>query len=313
MEYTAFRLVETVVRIAPIGVGLAVSHVIGFLWWCFDKKHRQVAHDNLRIAFGDTISEERRQQIIKGMYLHFSMVALEFIIGPRLIRRDTWPEFIDFRARRLVESAIARGRGVVMVSGHFGNFELLSYLLNMAGHSMLAAGKDLANPYMDGYMWRYRARLGERVINSKRDALRRMALALRRGECAGFIVDQDAGRRGIFADFFGKKASTHATFASFALTAKAPVLPGYACRVGLPMKYVIHSDPPIEPVATGDRERDVRAIVEEVNRRLESFIRQYPEQWLWTHRRWKTRPPEEAPKAEEKKTGDLRPAGATVT
>jgi KDO2-lipid IV(A) lauroyltransferase len=207
---------------------------------------------------------------------------------------------VDWQHRDHLDEVLARGRGAITATGHLGNFELISYLFNMTSPSMLAVGRSLDNPYLNDYLWATRERMGERVI-SKKGALKRIALALRHGDCVGFVPDQDAGRRGIFADLFGKKASSHASFAALALKMKVAVVPGYACRVGYPMKYRIYADRPIEPVDTGDWQRDLQAIVQEFNHRLEKYITEFPEQWLWTHRRWRTRQAEKQKEAETKK------------
>ncbi len=295
IEYVAFRLVEGIVKALPLETALAITRGIGFVWWFLDKKHRGIADGNLRLAFGDTMTESRRQQVIKDMYQHFAMMAAEVVKFSQVIRRDNWRNYIDWQRRDHLDEVLARGRGAVLATGHLGNFELISYLLNLTSPSMLAVGRRLENPYLNEYLWSSRARAGQRVISSKKGALKRMALELRHGSVIGFVADQDAGRRGVFADLFGKKASTYPSFAGLAMMMRVPIVPGYACRVGQPMKYRIYADAPIEPPNTGDRDRDILTMVQEFNHRLEKYIREFPEQWLWSHRRWRTRPSEERP------------------
>ena len=292
LEYTAFRIVETILKAMPIGAAIVIGRLIGYAWWFFDKRHRQIAHEHLLHAFGDKLTEARRQEIIRGVYLHFVMVAVEVTKFAQVINRSNWRQHIDLRGKERLDEALARGNGVVVVTGHLGNFELSSYILNLSDPPMLAVGRQLDNPYLDKHLWASRERIGQRVIN-KRGGLRQMAMTLRRGEVIGFVADQDAGKHGVFVDLFGREASTYPSFASLALRAKAPIIPGYACRVGQPMRYRLYLDRPIEPVDTGDRERDIRNILQEYNHRLEKYVTEFPEQWLWTYRRWKTRPPGE--------------------
>ena len=289
-EYAVFRVIETVVRILPIEIALWVARGGGLLWMLFGK--RQTTENNLRLAYGDTISDERRRQIARGSVEHFAMMAIEIMKFDQVIQRHNWSDHIDFQHGERLFDVLARGRGAVVATGHLGNFEMISYFFNLTSPSMLAVGRRLNNPYVDAHFWATRKRMGERVIN-KKGGLKRMALALRQGDCIGFVADQDAGRSGVFADLFGTKASTYSSFAALALMMKVPVVPGYCCRVGHPMRYRIYVDRPIEPVDTGDRERDIFNIVQEFNHRLEKYVREFPEQWLWGHRRWKTRPPEE--------------------
>jgi len=292
LQYLAFRVVETIVRSISIETAVALARAIGLVWWYLDKRHRQIADEHLRMAFGDKMSAERREQVIKGVYLHFAVVGAEVLKFAQVIHRDNWRDYIDFAHSERLFDVLARGRGAVVATGHLGTFELISYFFNLTSPPMLAVGRKFDNPYMDKWLWASRERMGERVIN-KKGGLKRMGLALRRGEVIGFVADQDAGRRGVFVDLFGKKASTYESFAALALMMKVPIVPGYACRVGHPMKYRIYVDRPIEPVDTGNRKRDTHAIVQEFNRRLEKYITEFPEQWLWLHRRWKTRPPGE--------------------
>ena len=292
LEYIAYRTIETLARIIPLEVAIAIARCIANVWWFFDRDHRQVAHENLCLAFGDKMSESRRQEIIRGVFLHIAVMVLEMIKLPQVIRRGNWREYVDFQHGERLFDVLNRGGGVVIATGHLGNFELSSYFFNMTEPPMLAVGRRLNNPYLDDYLWANRERLGERIVR-KKGGIKYMATALRRGECIGFVADQDAGSKGLFVDFFGRKASTHASFAALAFRMKVPILPGYACRVGHPMKYRIYIDWPIKPVDTGDPDHDIRVMVQEFNHRLEKYITEFPEQWMWTHRRWKTRPPEE--------------------
>jgi len=309
-EYIAFRIAETIVRIMPIETALAATRLLGLIWWFFDKRHRQVADDNLRLAFGDKMPQARRDQIIKDMYCHFAMMAAEVFKFSQVIRRDNWREHVEFQHSERLFDVLARGRGSVVATGHLGNFELISYFFNMTAPPMLALGRRLDNPYLNDFLWAKREQAGQRVISSKKGALKHMALALRHGDVVAFVADQDAGRRGVFVELFGKKASTYGSFAALAVMMKVAVVPGYACRVGHPMKYRIYVDQPIEPVDTGDRQRDIETIAGEFNRRLERYITEFPEQWLWTHRRWKTRPPEEIAANETQKPQAMSPIAA---
>jgi len=292
LEYIAFRVVETVVKSISIETAVALAQFIGRVWWYFDRRHREIADGHLRMAFGDKMSAERREQIIRDMYLHFAVVGAEMTKFAQVIHRNNWRDYIDFVHPERLFDVLARGRGAVVATGHLGNFELISYFFNLTSPPMLAVGRKLDNPYMDAHLWATRERMGERVVN-KKGGLKRMGLALRRGEVIGFVADQDAGRRGVFVELFGKKASTYSSFAALAGMMRVPIVPGYACRVGHPMKYRIYVDWPIEPADTGSRQRDIETTAAEFNRRLEKYITEFPEQWLWSHRRWKTRPPEE--------------------
>ncbi len=191
-------------------------------------------------------------------------------------------------------TVVQNGRGAVVASAHLGNWELGGAALTARGIPMDVVARGQRNVLFDNDLTATRRSLGMRVV-SQAQARRGVLGALREGRVVGLVADQDAGGDGVFVDFFGYAASTARGPALFALRTGSPLYLGLAVREpGLPQRYTIHLEP-IEIEPTGDRDRDVQAMVQAYTTRLEAAIRAHPAQYFWHHRRWKTRPSTPAP------------------
>ena len=188
-----------------------------------------------------------------------------------------------------LKAAVAQGRGVLLLTAHFGNWELLAAANAQTGYPLSVVARPLDSPVLDRLVARFRESGGVLVI-PKRRALRRVLEALRRGSMVGILLDQNTSRReGVFVPFFGDLASTSKSLAVLAFSSGAPVVPVFIHREpGGRHRVVV--EPAIPPPSTGDREQDILAFTAAFANIVEARIRQGPEQWLWIHRRWKTRP-----------------------
>jgi KDO2-lipid IV(A) lauroyltransferase len=187
-----------------------------------------------------------------------------------------------------IGQAMARGRGIFFLTGHFGNWELLAATHGLAGFGLSVVVRPLDNPYLDTLIARARERSGLRAI-SKREAVQGVREALARGECIGILLDQDAGRAGVFVPFLGRPASTSRALAVLAIKTRAPVLPAFIHR--LPDGgHELVLDPEIPLAITGDLDHDIRVNTARFTEAIERHVRAHPEQWFWVHRRWKSRP-----------------------
>jgi KDO2-lipid IV(A) lauroyltransferase len=192
------------------------------------------------------------------------------------------------RGAEHIAPALARGRGIFFLTGHFGNWELLAATHGLAGFGLSVVVRPLDNPYLDALIARARERSGLRAI-SKREAVLGVREALGRGECIGILLDQDAGRGGVFVPFLGHPASTSRALAVLALKTRAPVLPAFIHR--LPDgQHELVLEPEIPLVITGDLDHDIAANTARYTEAIERQVRAHPAQWFWVHRRWKTRP-----------------------
>jgi Kdo2-lipid IVA lauroyltransferase/acyltransferase len=273
-------------RLPPrVGQALGVGLGRGAYWLLSGRRH--VALDNLRLVFGDTLSPAARATLARRSFEHLGITAVEccrLFFGPaeRLLRR------VRGRGTEHLGEALAQGRGIFFLTGHFGNWELLAATHGLAGFGLSVVVRPLDNPYLDALIARARERSGLRAI-SKRDAVQGVRAALARGECIGILLDQDAGRAGVFVPFLGHAASTSRALAVLALKTRAPVVPVFIHR--LPDgDHELVLDPEIPLVITGDLDHDIVVNTARFTAAIERHVRAHPEQWFWVHRRWKSRP-----------------------
>ena len=268
---------------ATIGVGLRWA-VPGW---------RRVARTNLDIAFPE-LSEERKRELLVGCYRNIGRVLFALARLPRL-NRENISRWIVYDGYEHFERASARGRGVLFLTAHLGSWELSSAAHALYGHPMRVMVRRLDNPLLDRFVDRRRTLFGNRSI-VKEDAARRVLEALRRNEAVGILADQNtAGDDGVFVPFFGQPAASTEGVARFAARTGATIIPGFAVWNETRGRCVLKFYPPLEPAASGDRAEDVRETTRRCQAAIERAIREYPDQWLWIHRRWKRRPAGAAP------------------
>ena len=270
------------VRVAQ-GLGAGLGRVA---YWVLPGR-RRVALDNLILVYGDTLSPAARATLARRCVEHLGTPAVEccrLFFGPaeRLLGR------VRGQGMEHIGQALARGRGIFFLTGHFGNWELLAATHGLAGFGLSVVVRPLDNPYLDNLIARARERSGLRAI-SKRDAVQGVREALARGECIGILLDQDAGRAGVFVPFLGRPASTSRALAVLAIKTRAPVLPAFIHR--LPDGgHELVLDPEIPLAITGDLDHDIHVNTARFTEAIERHVRAHPEQWFWVHRRWKSRP-----------------------
>ena len=241
--------------------------------------------DNLQIAFGREMETSQLEEIAAESYKQIAMSFIELLIGPKLqkdIRRILQAEQIE-----LIQELLRQGHGLITVTGHLGGWELqAAAAATVMAESLTVAAVQQSNPYINRFITKQRNAMGMQVAGTK-EAMKLLLKALRNHQVIGLAADQNAGAHAVFVDFFGKTAATHPGPAQLALKFNAPMLVAVAVRIGpaqfkiLSQKVEIKEDDTVETLT----QRHVKI--------LESFIRQYPEQYFWLHRRWKTRPPGE--------------------
>jgi KDO2-lipid IV(A) lauroyltransferase len=247
---------------------------------------RRVALRNLSLALPE-LGGARHARIVDGVFQSVARVLVTFAKFPA-IRRENVKQWIRCEGAQYVEEALRGGRGVLFATAHMGNWELSAYAHALLAAPMHVVVRPLDNPLIDAMVERRRALSGNRMIGKKEYA-RSILKALAANQPVGVLVDQNsAADAGAFVDFFGVKACAGVGFAKLAARSGAAVIPGFALWEESERRFVPRFYPPVE--ISGDALRDTQA----VQSALEQVIRQYPEQWLWLHRRWKTRPPGEA-------------------
>lgn len=291
LEYAAIRTLAGVLRILPLPLAVALGRCLGAAFYALDRRHRQRVITQAQWALGETDPAEARK-IAWRMYRHFGTMLAE-VVRLRHLTRENIDQYVDWgEIPDTVSQILAAGKGLIYVTGHIGNWELTGYAFHLKGICTGAIARPLDNPLLDDYITSLRTHRGQQVWD-KFGALRRVVRILREGGACAMLVDQDAGQNGEFIPFFGREASTITTAVDLAMRTGAPLLVGGTQRTGGPMRFIARIGKPIrvnpEAEKTGERRRLLRAM----NADLEKLIRLAPEQWLWLHRRWKTRPPGE--------------------
>lgn len=254
----------------------------------FHKRLQFVGERNLQMAMPE-LSEPQRAEILARLCASLGRLFGEFSQFPR-ITRDNIAEWVIYEGFENYERASRKGRGVLMLTGHFGAWELCAFAQGVYGHPLSFLVRPLDNPLLDRLISSYRRGSGNRTID-KNDAVRAVLKELRQGADVGLLVDVNTvAEEGVFCDFFGMPACSTTGLAVFALRADAPVVPGFLIWDDRLQKHVLHFEPEVPLVRTGDFKEEVRLNTQAYMKVIESFARRYPEQWLWIHKRWQTRP-----------------------
>lgn len=256
-------------------------------------KLRRMAMFNLQIAFPDW-SDRKRRETIRAMAHYLAWQAVEFARFPRYNRGNIEP-VIEIEGHENFLEAQRRGKGVLILTGHIGAWELSSFAHAVYGYPMHYMARPLDNARLDAFANRYRCLSGNEPIY-KNESARAVLKTLHSGGIVGILADQNTlPEEGAFVEFFGKQACTTTGIARLALHTGAPVVPGYAYWDKNSRKYKLRFDPAIELTETGDSEQDILENTRRFAKITENIVRQFPEQWVWVHARWKTRPKGEPP------------------
>ena len=288
----AWCVLKTVGRM-PRALARATGAEVARMLLALSPKLRKTAEFNLRLAFPEW-SDARRQATLSGMARSLGWMAAEFARMPRYTRENIRKVIVLDGQENFLEGQ-RRGKGVLFLTAHLGAWELSSYAHALYGHSLHYMARPLDNARLDALVNRYRGLSGNRPI-FKNESARAMLKTLKDAGTVGILADQNTMREeGVFVDFFGTPASTSAGIARVALHTGAAVVPGYAVWDPGLGKYRLRFEPPLELVRTGDTERDILENTKRFAKVTEEIIRKYPEQWVWIHARWKTRPAGEPP------------------
>ena len=220
------------------------------------------------------------------MWEHLFVMLAEIAHFPRKVHDTNWREFIHFKNEAWMMRELFRSRPRVFVSGHYGNFELAGYTLGLFGFPTFTVARTLDNPYLDKFVNKFRATKGQYILPKQGSAQEAAALLEGRGTL-GVLADQHAGPKGCWVNFFGRPASTHKAIAVFALTNNAPLMVGYARRMGRPMHFEMGLEAMLDPQTMDPAMNDVKKLTQWFSDTLEQIIRRAPEQYWWVHRRWR--------------------------
>lgn len=277
----------------PRSAARAAGAGVGTLAWSLLPRLRQTGLRNLELAFPEK-SEQERTRILRSMYRCLGWQLAEFCQMPRYTPENT-ASSMRYEGLEHYLAARDKGMGVLIVTAHLGAWELSSFWHSLMGYPMTMVIRRLDNPRVDRMVNAIRCLHGNRVVH-KDDFARGLLAAMKRGDTVGILMDTNmTPPQGVFVPFFGVEACTASGLARVALRTGAAVLPGFMVWKASEQKYVLRFGPEIELVRTGDEEQDMVENTARFTAQIEAMIRRYPEQWLWVHRRWKTRPEGEPP------------------
>jgi len=293
-EWLVYALVWVVLKVVgsmPRSLARATGGMVARVLLAVTPKLRMTAEFNLRLAF-PAWSEAQRTETMRGMTLSLGWMAAEFARLPRYTRENIEDVIVLDGQENFLEGQ-RRGKGVLFLTAHIGAWELSSFAHALYGYPLNYMARPLDNARLDALVNRYRGLSGNAPI-FKNESARAMLKILKDAGTVGILADQNTmPQEGVFVDFFRTLACTTAGLARVALHTGAAVVPGYAVWDAGLGKYRLRFEPPMELVRTGDAERDVVENTQRFARVTEEIIRKYPEQWVWVHARWKTRPPGE--------------------
>ena len=295
-EYAVFRSVVLAIHLTPIRIQRLFSWCMAiFVFHVLPRKLTRypIARENIRRAFGDKYSDREVDVIIFRMWQHLFRVVTEVIQFPRRLHGDRIHDALVYRTKEPAVRALTSGRPVILLSGHFGNWEMSIAAFGIFGFKMAVVARALDNPYLDNWFRNFRESTGHTMID-KRGGSKRMNELLAAGKHIALLADQDAGQRGIFVDFFGHPASTFKSIALMAMEHDAIIAVGYSIR--LPdsshknwVQFEMGCAGAVDPrEATSDD--PVAEITQKFTLALEQAVARAPEQYFWVHRRWKTAP-----------------------
>lgn len=257
------------------------------LFYYLSPKQRLITIHNLRCAFPEKSIPEIKH-IARGTYRTLGITAADFFEIPSLTK-DNIGNLVDFEGRENTTKALEKNRGILMLGSHFGNWELAAAAFSLVVKPAVIIYRPLDSPTFDNLVLWVRSSTGNILIDKER-AMRKMIRSLKQNEIVATLIDQNmAWQEGVFVDFFGRPACTTNGLALIALHTEAPVIPAYLVRLESG-KYKLVIKEEIQLVRTGDEHKDVLVNTQNFTKAVEDIVRKYPDQWLWLHQRWKTKP-----------------------
>jgi KDO2-lipid IV(A) lauroyltransferase len=289
LVYAGVRVVAMVFQMFPVDENLRTARLVGRIWWRMMPRHRDRAREHLRASFGESLSAREIDRVALKSMQQMVMMAIEALFTPRLINEWTWPQYLRLRELGPGLELLLDRKGVIMLTGHYGNWELLGFTLTALGFPVTAVMRPLDNPYLNSFLLDVRARRGLQLLY-KKGATQSADDILESGGTLCFIADQNAGHKGEFVNFFGRPASTYKSIALLAIQHEVPIVIGYARRTSPRFRYEIGCTRISHPREWQGRENEVHWITQEYTNAIERIVREAPEQYLWIHRRWKSQP-----------------------
>jgi KDO2-lipid IV(A) lauroyltransferase len=293
LEYAAAWPFIKILGLMPRPFSRAFAIGIAQMVYLLHFRLRQVGMRNLEMVFPEkSVAEKKR--ILRGVFTSLGRQLAELCQFPKYTKENVG-EVVVYDGLENYERAYARGKGVLFLTAHFGGWELSAFAHSLQGHWLNVVMRPMDNEYLDRLLQSYRTMHGNKTV-AKDDFVRGLLAAMKAGETVGILMDTNmTPPQGIFVDFFGIPACTAGGLARIALRTNAAVVPGFTIWDAGLRKYRLRFDPLLELIRTGDLEADIAANTQMFTKVIEDYVRKYPDQWLWVHRRWKTRPEGQPP------------------
>jgi KDO2-lipid IV(A) lauroyltransferase len=287
--YLVIRLFVCLIQALPPPAARQFAAGLAWLAYRVNRRHREVARDNLRQAYPGRFSDAELDALVRAVYRHFCTLVIEIILIPRLLQPANWRNYLRLVGGERVVNCLLSGRPLLLVTGHWGNWEMSGYMLGLLGFTTHAIARPLDNPFLERFLLKFREKTGQKILAKHGDFAEMQAL-LDGGGVIATLADQDAGPRGLFVDFFGRPASTHKAVALMAIQHHVVLAVVGTRKVAEPMRYENVTQDVIYPEEYAGHADPVRAMTQRFTTALEQMIRTAPEQYFWLHRRWKHQP-----------------------
>lgn len=283
--YYLGRTLAFIISILPLKTGLYIAKVLGDIAFLAAGKYRKIAVENLRLAFGNEKTEAEIRDIAKRVFENLARNAVELVNFPK-INKDNIDELVEFRNREILDKELRKGNGVIVLTAHFGNWELLSGTLRIKDYAGVAIGRRIYFDKYDKYLNSLR-KIQDVNIIYRDESPRKVLKVLKSNGIVGILADQDVDSvEGVFVNFFNAPAYTPIGPVALAKASGASIVPLFIIREGA--RHILTVEKPIELVETEDKSADMVNNTQAWSRIVESYIRRYPDHWVWVHRRWKT-------------------------
>ena len=280
-------------NILPGGMARSLGRFMGRVAWRIDGKHRRQIIHHMDIAFRDEKTRKEKEDLCRRWFEHMGLSVVEFA-RLRQITAENVDALVELPESKVFDKLLSLGKGLLCVPAHHGNWELCGYAVALKGYPLKSVARPLDNPALNALIKSVRERSGNETIE-KWKVLWKLKKLLDRKCIVTMSIDQNGGVGGLFAPCFGTLASTVTSPAELHLFTRTPIVVTTCNRKSDGIHHVLRVWDVIEHEPTADRAADVTAIITRINLAVENAVREYPEQWLWVHKRWKTRPPGEVP------------------
>jgi KDO2-lipid IV(A) lauroyltransferase len=297
LAYVALRIVIFILHLFPIETNLRTARFLGRLLWKHYHRGRKRAIENLHASYPDK-DRDWIEHTGRRRFEHLAMLAIDIMFVPTLVKAENWRKYSRYKNVERLKWMLKEGRGMLLATAHYGSFEMTGYVLSMFGFDIYSVARPLDNKYISRYIYGIREKHGQKIVDKKGGA-KLMEQISSSGTALGFTADQDAGRKGVFVDFFGRKASAYKSIGLLAITNNIPIAVGYARRIDDRFFFEIGVQRIIFPEEWADKDDPLTWVTAAYTSAIEEFIRVDPEQYWWLHRRWKHRPKEERQQAKQ--------------